>query len=87
MKKLDKLTMELSMNTDKISKKARIISKHLLALANELDGVDDSFCDDCGSSEYKKISMLKYHDRTLYNVECIECGNKYQVIYMDDKGE
>ena len=42
------LSVEVSADTDNLSEKLRVISKHTAALANELDEIDRAKCPNCG---------------------------------------
>lgn len=49
MKGIKGITIDLSMNADKLTAKLRAISKHTAALAEELEQIDRGVCPNCNA--------------------------------------
>ena len=64
----------LDMNTDKLQLKLRAISKHLDALADELDSIDNETCNKCGSPDLHEENFYA-GDRVVHRtITCNSCG-------------
>lgn len=65
------ITVELGMNTDKVQQKLRAIAKHVGALADELDAIDNAWsCSNCGHG----TKVTYYQDNTIECSQCESCG-------------
>ncbi|MDM5245749.1 hypothetical protein [Lysinibacillus sp. G4S2] len=70
------LSISVDMNTDKMQLKLRAIEKHVGALADELDAIDNTEpCDRCGCIKTETHTL--YSSKTTYEtMRCSECGLK-----------
>lgn len=74
------LTNTIDANTNKLQLKLRAIAKHIGALADELDAIDNMFiCPQCGNSDICK----SYINGGLNRVSCNGCG--YVITDEDDE--
>lgn len=68
------ITIELGFD-DKSKMKLRAIAKHVGALADELDAIDNNWqCDYCGSYRH---SALYTEDGAIY-MACAQCGKRIE---------
>ncbi|MBL3644022.1 hypothetical protein JMN23_16840 [Bacillus sp. RHFB] len=73
-----KVSIAVNMNTDRLQRKLRAISKHTEALVNELDEIDKDVCQVCG--EVMEASTLYAEDKEVSaTTTCLKCG-----ITIDD---
>ncbi|MGC7928690.1 hypothetical protein ACP3VS_08580 [Lysinibacillus sp. VIII_CA] len=69
-----KSTITIDMNFDDKSKlKLRAIAKHVGAMADELDEIDNAWQCDCGSTEFVDF----YLDSKVIRRECEKCSEQY----------
>ena len=63
---------------DKSKLKLRAIAKHVGALADELDAIDDMQpCKRCGSFKYSVAKIYDGDELYSHYIECHDCGIKY----------
>jgi len=67
------ITVSVDMDTDKMQLKLRAIAKHVGALADELDAIDNAWQCDCGSTEFVDF----YSDSKVIRRECEKCSEQY----------
>lgn len=68
------ITIELGFD-DKSKLKLRAIAKHVGALADELDRIDNLWQCECGAINYEE-----YHaEQKAYRRECKSCGESYLI--------
>ncbi|MFJ7983082.1 hypothetical protein ACIQ1D_22815 [Lysinibacillus xylanilyticus] len=60
--------------------KLRAIAKHVGALADELDRIDNAWMCDCGSTEYKTT----FEDNFLMDNQCMGCGKHFSLPIDDE---
>ena len=73
--KMSDLHIELTADTDVSARKARIISKHLAAMADELElakGLEPDKCDYCGRAIYASLDAWQKGDRLYCSKGCME---------------
>ena len=68
------LSIAINMDTNKMQLKLRAIAKHVEALADELDAIDNVWQCDCGSFEYKHV----YKRGQLPYYGCAECEEEIE---------
>jgi len=68
------ITVSIDMDTDKMQLKLRAIAKHVGALADELDAIDNTWMFDCGSLDY---SDHTYPSGTSVTRVCDKCKESY----------
>jgi Zn ribbon nucleic-acid-binding protein len=76
-KRKSAITIDLNFD-DKSKLKLRAIAKHVGALADELDAIDNAWQCDCGSTEFVDF----YSDSKVIRRECEKCSEQYA---MNDK--
>lgn len=70
------ITVELGINTDKVQHKLRAIAKHVGALADELDAIDNSKpCPHCGSLDVRKY----YIGNDIHRMMCNDCDTAFAI--------
>ena len=58
MPKLSEITVDISADTDNLVAKLRAISKHTLALVEELEGIDNAWkCEHCGHDTWVTVTV------------------------------
>lgn len=73
------LSIEVEGDTTKLQQQLRAIAKHVGALADELDAIDNAWSCDCGSTEFVDF----YSDSKVIRRECEKCSEQYA---MNDDG-
>lgn len=69
------LSIEVEGDTTKLQQQLRAIAKHVGALADELDAIDNNWqCDYCGSYRH---SALYTEDGAIY-MACAQCGKRIE---------
>mgnify|MGYP003496099241 FL=1 len=75
MPKLSEITVDISADTDNLVAKLRAISKHTLALAEELEGIDNAWkCEHCGHDALTTLLC----DQVIYVQYCEKCGKEFK---------
>lgn len=73
------ITIELGFD-NKSRRKLKAIAKHVGALADELEAIDNNMkpCKECGSYNYS-VGEVFVDDKELFShyIECHDCGAKY----------
>lgn len=73
--KMSDLHIELTADTDVSARKARIISKHLAAMADELElakGLEPDKCDYCGRAIHASLDAWQKGDHLYCSKGCVE---------------
>ena len=73
--KMSDLHIELTADTDAFARKARIISKHLQAMADELElakGLEPDKCDYCGRAIHASLDAWQKGDHLYCSKGCME---------------
>lgn len=75
------ITIDLGLS-DKSVKKLRAIAKHVGALADELDEIDNSWQCECGSIDYQDSILCETEtDKVVEHIrECKECHKKISML-------
>ena len=72
--KENKSNIVIDIDTNKMIKRLRVITKHISALVDELESIDEWQCD-CNSCEYSDF----YWDPDLVKRVCDKCGEGYLI--------
>ncbi|WP_405314534.1 hypothetical protein GUY56_14770 [Lysinibacillus fusiformis] len=82
-KRKSAITIDLNFD-DKSKLKLRAIAKHVGALADELDKIDNAWQCECGSIEFT-VSTLEVNDEPRCSVrECNQCHEQYAIPTDDE---
>lgn len=67
------ISITLDMESGKMQRQLRAIAKHTEALANELRGIDEEVCPECGSTELETVTV--YSDNRVEEslISCNKC--------------
>jgi len=71
------LTVDVTINTDKVQLKLRAIAKHADALADELDVIDNTWSCDCGSTDYEDTDGFVNSNKEFTIRKCTKCNEQY----------
>jgi len=81
--KMSDLHIELTADTDVSARKARIISKHLAAMADELElakGLEPDKCDYCGRAIHASLDAWQKGDHLYCSKGCVEMAGMEQAF-------
>ena len=80
--KMSDLHIELTADTDVSARKARIISKHLAAMADELEpeGLEPDKCDYCGRAIHASLGAWQKGDHLYCSKGCVEMAGMEQAF-------
>lgn len=74
MPRVNKLSMDL--DTSRLQQKLRAMSKHLTALADELDDIDARECSECGGSNLEVEELATDNMLVSRSIRCRSCGHE-----------
>ncbi|WP_249659394.1 hypothetical protein [Lysinibacillus fusiformis] len=83
MAKTKGITIRLEFD-DKSKLKLRAIAKHVGALADELDAIDNAWQCDCGSIEYIDTTLEAFKESRCTVRECNQCHERYAIPTDDE---
>ena len=83
MSKMGDLHYTLTLDTDPVERKLKIISKHLGAMADELDlakGLEPDKCDYCGRAIHASLDAWQKGDHLYCSKGCMEMAGMEQAF-------